>query len=104
MIKVLPFNLKSVSARLPFYLSKGLLKLGFLDIYLTTFFRVRKIKNTSAITFILFFIMFKIEYKFRKWKKKIEKIFFVSEISASENVAISSLSLEENTCYKQSMA
>ena len=31
--------------------------------------------------------MFKIESKFTKCKKKIQEIFFVSEIKASENVA-----------------
>ena len=35
--------------------------------------------------------MFKIESKLIKWKKKMEKKFFVSEIIASENVAINSL-------------
>ena len=34
---------------------------------------------------------FKIESKFRKCQKKIDKIFFVSEIFALENVAINSL-------------
>ena len=46
---------------------------------------------------IVFLKMFKIEPKFRKCKKikkkikKRKKIFFVSEISASENVAINCL-------------
>ena len=38
-----------------------------------------------------------------KMKKKIQKIFFVSEIIASENVAINCLSYKENTYYRQSM-
>ena len=62
--------LNSVSARLPCYLSKHHLKGDFLDIYLTTFFGVRKFKNTSAMRVIFLLKMFKIESKFRKWKKK----------------------------------
>ena len=34
--------------------------------------------------------MFKIESKFRKLKKKVEKLFFVCETIGSENVAINS--------------
>ena len=55
--------------------------LDFLDIYLTTSFEDRKFKNTSAMK-VIFFL--KIESKFRKWEKKKEKIFFVSEIIASK--------------------
>ena len=33
--------------------------------------------------------------------KEIEKFFFVSDIIASENVAINCLCLEENTCYQE---
>ena len=36
-------------------------------------------------------------------QKKIRKVFFVSEIIASENVAINCLYEEENTCHRQSM-
>ena len=78
--------MKSVSVRLPCYLWKGPLKRNFLDIYLTTFFGVRKFRNTSAITVIFFLKMFKIKSKFRKCKKN-GKIFFLFEINASENVA-----------------
>ena len=82
--------MKSVSARLPCYLSKGPLKRDFLDIYLTTFFQVRKFENTSAMRVIFFLKMLKIESKFREWKKekKMRKMFFVSEIFEAENVAI----------------
>ena len=51
-------------------------------------FGVRKFKNTSAMRVSFFLKMFKIGSKFRKCKKKIAKIFFVSEIKASESVAI----------------
>ena len=50
-----------------------------------------------------FFKMSKIESKFRKEKKKIEKKFFFCETIASEKVAINMLSKEENTCYQLSM-
>ena len=36
-------------------------------------------------------------------KKKIEKNFFVSEVIASENVAINSLFSEDNTCHRRSI-
>ena len=81
----------SASARLPCHLWKGALKRDFLDIYLTTYFGVPKFKNTSAMIVISFLKMFQIVFKFRKCKKKIEKIFFVSEKNASENVAINCL-------------
>ena len=37
-------------------------------------------------------------------QKKVEKKFFVSEIIASEDVAINCLCYEENTCHRQSMS
>ena len=36
---------------------------------------------------IFFSKMFKIESQFTKWKRKIQKIYFDSEIIASENIA-----------------
>ena len=44
-------------------------------------------KNTSAMRVIFFLEILKIELKIIKCKKKTEKIFFVSEILASDNVA-----------------
>ena len=84
----------------PIYHVKGPLKRDFLDIYLTTLIRVRQFKNTSAMRLIFFLKMFKIESKFRKFQKKIEKMFFVSQIIACENGAIHFLYEEENTCYR----
>ena len=69
------FDFNSVSAPLPCYLSKGPLKRDFLNIYKITFFGVGKFKNTSALRVIFFWEMFKIESKFRKFKKKLENIF-----------------------------
>ena len=41
---------------------------------------------------VIFFLkMFKIESKFKKCKKKIQKIFFVCEINVSQYVAINCL-------------
>ena len=81
----------SASARLPCHLWKGALKRDFLDIYLTMYFGVPELKNTSAMIVIFFLKMFQIEWKFTKCQKKIEKIFVVSEKNASENVAINCL-------------
>ena len=64
----------------------------FLDIYVTTFFGVRKIKNTSTMRVIFFLKMFKIDSKFPKVKKKkFGDNFFVSEIIGSEYGAINCL-------------
>ena len=63
-------DFNSVSVRLPCYLWQGRLTEEFLEIYLITFFGVRKFKNTSAMKVVFFLKMLKIESKFRKWKKK----------------------------------
>ena len=65
--------MNSVSARLSRHFSKRPLKWDFLDIYLTTFFRELRLKNTSAVKVIFYFKMFNIEFKFRKLKKKKNK-------------------------------
>ena len=64
------FDLNRLSARLPYHFSNSPLKRDFLGFYLTTFFGVRKFKNTSAMRVIFFLKMFKIEFKFRNSKKK----------------------------------
>ena len=66
-------DFNSVLARFQCWLLKGRLKWDFLDIYLTTFFGVGKLTNTSAVTVISFLKMFKIEFIFRKCKKKKKK-------------------------------
>ena len=66
------------------------MKGDFLDIYLTTSFRVRKLKKTSAMSVIFFWKYSKLNLNLKN-AKKIQKKFFVSEIVASENVAINSL-------------
>ena len=68
-------DFNSVLPRLPCYFSRDLLKRDFLDIYLTTFFEVRKFKSKSARTVILFLKMLKIECKFQKCNKKLKKHF-----------------------------
>ena len=65
--------MNSALAPLPFYFSKGPLKLDFLETYLTTYFGIRQFKSTSAMRVIYFLKMFKIESKLRKCKKKKEK-------------------------------
>ena len=106
MIKALSIKFQQCfSARLPCYFPKGPLKGDFLDIYLATFFGVRKFKNTSAMIVTFLLEILKIEFKFpncKKKKKKIKKKFFVSEkflflgnfllfCFASKNVAINCL-------------
>ena len=63
-------------------MSKGHLKLDFLDIYLTTFFGAINFGNISAMTVILFEICLKFNIDFKNGKK-IEKTFFVFEIIVS---------------------
>ena len=90
MVKVLSITFQQCYGALPRSFVKGPLKRDFLDIYLITFFRVRKFKNTSAMRVAFFLKMFKIESKYLKSKKKkIKNIFFVSDIIPSQNIAIS---------------
>ena len=81
----------SVWARLSCYLSKCPLKRDFLEIFLTTFFGVRKFKNTSAMRVIYFLKIFKIQSTFEKCREIWRKYLFVSGIIATEDVAINYL-------------
>ena len=54
---------------------KSPLKRNFLDIYLTTSFRVRKFKNTSAVRVILFRKYSKLNLNFENAKENSENIF-----------------------------
>ena len=47
-------------------------------------FRVRNFGNRSAMSFILFFKMFKISFRFQNIRKKLIIFFFVYQIIASE--------------------
>ena len=67
------------------------MKRNLLDIYLATFFTVGKVKNKSTMRVIFVSKMFKIEQRFQKCGKKVKKISIVSEIVASEDVAINCL-------------
>ena len=89
MVKVLSLSFKKCFRRLTMVIVETSSERDFLDSYLTTFFRVEKFKNTIARRVIFFLKMFKIEPKFKNKKKK--KKVFVSEIIASENVAINCL-------------
>ena len=64
---------------------------GLLKHYLTTFFGVCNVKNTSATRVIFFFKMLKFKSRFQKDAKKMQKKFFVSEIIASEDAVINCL-------------
>ena len=70
MIKVLSFRFQQCVGLFTLLLFEGPLKQDFLDVYLTTFFGVRKRENTSAVTVILFYKILKFESKFPECKKK----------------------------------
>ena len=97
-----PSAWNNVSADLTRYLSKDLLKRDFLNVYLTTFFGVSQFKNRLAMKVIFFWKRLKLDLNSENAKKK-KKNFFVSEIIASQNVAIDWLFQEENACHWQSM-
>ena len=71
MVEVLSSALNSLSPLLPCYSWKGPLKRDFLEIYLTTPFGFRNLKNGSTMRVRFFLKMFKIKGKFRNAKKKI---------------------------------
>ena len=58
------WDINSVSASLPCYLSKGPMKGDFLDFYLSTFFGVCKLKNPSGMRVIVFLTS---NIFFQKW-------------------------------------
>ena len=69
-------DLNSVYARLPCCFSKGLEKGDFLDIYLTTVFRVRNFENTSAMRVIFLYEVFEnFSYISKMLKKSSESVF-----------------------------
>ena len=68
----------------PYSLSKGKLKDGFLDIYLTMFFGAGISGNTSTSSFFEKCLKFNIDFKN---EKKIEKLFVLEKIS-TELVAL----------------
>ena len=103
MVKVLSFIFQQCFCVFTMLLVEGSSETGLFRDLSNQVFRSRKFKNTSALKVIFFLDMFKIKSKFRKCKKKIQKMFLVSEIIASENVAVNCLSQEANTCHKQSM-
>ena len=69
-------DFNSVWVRLPCCLSKATLKWYFLNIYLTTFLKVRNFGNTLAMSAIFFFsICSKFNLDFKNAKKNSEKFF-----------------------------
>ena len=75
MVRVVRYRFQQCFGPFPCYLWKGPLKRGFLDIYLTTFFIVRKSKNTSAMRVIFFLKKFKIESSLGNAKENRDNIF-----------------------------
>ena len=104
MVKVLPLRFQQYFGSLIMLLAKGPLNLHFWDIYLTTLFWVCKSKNTSAMRVIYFLKMLKTEPRFRKCKEISGNNFFVSEIIATEDVAVNCLYKWVNTCDRQLMS
>ena len=84
--------MNSVSAHLPCYLSKSPLEEDFLDSYLTRFFGVRKLKNTSALRVMFFVKIFKIASKFRICKINRDE-------STWQSSSETGLSLVEVSCW-----
>ena len=66
-------DFSSVWDPLTCWLSKGVLKRGVLDIYLTTSLEVSNFGNTSAMRLIFFFKLLKIWCRFQNWRKKNRK-------------------------------
>ena len=83
-------DFNSALARLPCCLSKGSLKRGFLDIYLTTFSEsvISKLQNRWGSYFVSNLLKFNLNFK--KTAKIWGKV-FVSEITASELVSLNCL-------------
>ena len=71
-------------ACLPGCFSKGVHNWDFLDISLTTVFRLRNFENTSAMRVIFFLKILKILSTFQKCQKLDEKNFSLLEIIASK--------------------
>ena len=73
------------------------------EICLTTFFGVHKFKNALAMRLIFFFENVANSIKISIMQKNLEKYIFLSEIIASEHLAINCLYQGDNTCDRQSM-
>ena len=75
MVKVLLFSFEQCFGTFTMLLVELSSEAGFLDIDLTTSFRVSEFKNIKARRIIFSLKIFKIESKFRKCKKKFRKYF-----------------------------
>ena len=72
MAKVVPFRFHYCLIPFTVLLVEGSCETRFLDIYRTTFFRIRNFRNTSAMRVIFFLKVFKICLHFKSGEK-IEK-------------------------------
>ena len=75
ILKVLPFRFQQCVDPFQCCLSKGPLKHGFLDIYITTFFRGSSSGNTSAVRISFFEKCLKFNRDFKNAKKNRKKDF-----------------------------
>ena len=78
MIKVLSFRLQQCFRRFTILPFKGSSERRFFRYLSSHVFRVRQFKNTSVMRVILVLKMLKIEWKFQKCSKKIQKNIFGS--------------------------
>ena len=94
MVKVLSFRFQQSFGPFTMLLVKGSSKTGLLRHLSNHVFRSPYAQKYISHEAHAFFNMFKIKFKFGKCKKKkkMEKIFFVFEIIASEHVAKNCLS------------
>ena len=69
MVKVVSFSFEKIFGPLTMLLVQGSSETGVFRHLSNKSFGFRKFEKTSAMRIIFFLKMFKIEYKFRKWKK-----------------------------------
>ena len=76
MIQVLSCTFQQCLGPLACSLSKGVLKCGFLHLYLTTSFGVHNFRNAQGMRVIFVFQKLKIWSRCQKWSKKFKKYFY----------------------------
>ena len=90
MVKVLSFRFQQCFGPFTMLLVEGSSERDFLEIYLTTFFGVRKFKNTSPMRVMFLSKCSKLKINLENAKKNSEKVFRFSD-NCIENVAINCL-------------
>ena len=75
MVRVLSFSFEQYFNQFTMLLVEGSCETSFLRHLSNDVFWTLKFENTSGRRFIFFLKIFKIEFKFTKWKKKITNYF-----------------------------